>query len=39
MFEAATDKKTRDAIQRAHDERSQVLRDAWQWLFPFADAR
>ncbi len=33
MFEAATDTATRNAMQRAHEERAQAMKDAWSWLF------
>ena len=33
MIEATTNEKARHAMQRAHEERSQALRDAWHWLF------
>lgn len=39
MIEAPTDQNTRDALKRAHEERGQVLRDAWRWLFPSTDSR
>lgn len=34
MFEASTDATTRDAMQRAHEERAQAMKGAWHWLFP-----
>ncbi|ABG32888.1 hypothetical protein SAMN05443635_11915 [Roseobacter denitrificans OCh 114] len=34
MIETPTDEKTRAAMERAHQERSQVLVEAWRWLFP-----
>lgn len=34
MLEATTTQETKNAIKRAHQERSQMLRDAWTWLFP-----
>lgn len=33
MFEATTHRDTRDAMQRAHEERAQAMKAAWQWLF------
>ena len=39
MFEASTDKTVRNAMQRAHEERSKAIRDAWHWLFPSANSR
>ncbi len=39
MFEAATTERTRAALQRAHQERGQILRDAWDWLFPSSVSR
>lgn len=33
MFETPTNATTRAAIERAHQERSQALRNAWGWLF------
>ncbi len=36
MFEATTDSRTRDAMQRAHEVRGEVFKDAWAWLFPAA---
>ncbi len=33
MIEAPTNENARQAMQRAHEERSQALRDAWSWLF------
>lgn len=34
MFEATTDRITRNAMQRAHEERAQAMKSAWHWLFP-----
>ena len=34
MIEATTHTATRKAMQRAHEERAQAMRDAWLWLFP-----
>lgn len=34
MIEVSVDNRARAAMKRAHEERSQVLRDAWHWLFP-----
>lgn len=34
MFEAPTNTETRNAMQRAHEERAQAMKDAWRWLFP-----
>ncbi len=34
MMEATTNPAARDAMQRAHEERAQAIRDAWNWLFP-----
>lgn len=39
MIEAATSENLRKAMERAHEERSQALRDAWHWLFPSNKAR
>jgi hypothetical protein len=39
MIEATTNRNAREAMERAHEERGRVLRDAWQWLFPSAAAR
>ena len=33
MLEATTNPTTRTAMQRAHEERAQAMRDAWRWLF------
>lgn len=33
MFEATTNRDTRNAMQRAHEERAQAMKDAWNWLF------
>lgn len=33
MFEATTRRDTRDAMQRAHEERAQAMKSAWNWLF------
>jgi hypothetical protein len=34
MFEAPTTSTARSAMQRAHEERAQAMRNAWRWLFP-----
>ncbi|GIT87900.1 hypothetical protein ROBYS_29160 [Roseobacter sp. OBYS 0001] len=39
MIETPTNEKTRAAIERAHYERSQVLVEAWHWLFPSTVSR
>ena len=33
MIEATTNQTARNAMQRAHEERAQAMRDAWNWLF------
>jgi hypothetical protein len=33
MIEAPTTERSRAALQRAHAERGQALKDAWNWLF------
>lgn len=33
MIEATTNTAARSAMQRAHEERAQAMRDAWNWLF------
>jgi hypothetical protein len=33
MIEAPTTENTRRAMERAHEERAQAMRDAWNWLF------
>ncbi len=33
MLEATTNPIARTAMQRAHEERAQAMRDAWRWLF------
>ena len=33
MFEATANQQARSAMQRAHEERAQAMRDAWRWLF------
>lgn len=38
MIEAPINEKARIAMKRAHEERGQILRDAWQWLFASSDA-
>ncbi len=39
MIEATTNENARLAMQRAHKERGQALRYAWQWLFPASASR
>lgn len=39
MFEAPTNDVARDAMKRAHEERSQAIRDVWHWLFPSGMSR
>jgi hypothetical protein len=39
MFEVPINDIAREAMKRAHEERSQVIRNAWQWLFPSATSR
>lgn len=39
MIEAPTRQIHREAMQRAHEERGQIVRDAWNWLFPSNSAR
>ena len=34
MIEAPITTTARNAMQRAHEERAQAMRDAWRWLFP-----
>lgn len=38
MIEAPITERARHAMQRAHEERGQVLRDVWLWLFPAESA-
>jgi hypothetical protein len=33
MFEASSTRETYNAMQRAHEERAQAMKDAWNWLF------
>lgn len=39
MIEAPTNPTHRAALKRAHEERGQVVRDAWSWLFTSNSAR
>lgn len=39
MIETPTNEKTRAAMERAHEERSRALVEAWHWLFPSSGAR
>ena len=39
MIEAPTNENIRAAMERAHQERSQVLVEAWRWLFPSTVSR
>lgn len=39
MIEAPTTERTREAMKRAHEERSLALKAAWHWLFPSNGAR
>lgn len=32
MTEATTTRATKTAMQRAHEERAQAMRNAWHWL-------
>ncbi len=32
MYETTTSPRVREGIQRAHKERAQALRTAWNWL-------
>lgn len=37
MFEATTNAKARNAMQRAHKERGEAVNAAWNWLLrPFS---
>lgn len=33
MTEATSNPATKNAMQRAHEERAQAMKDAWSWLF------
>jgi hypothetical protein len=33
MIEATSNPSARSAMNRAHEERAQAMRDAWNWLF------
>lgn len=33
MIEASTNRSTKTAMHRAHEERAQAMKDAWNWLF------
>lgn len=33
MFETPTNTLMRNAMIRAHEERAQAMKDAWNWLF------
>ncbi len=33
MIEATTNPAARNAMTAAHEERAQMMRDAWGWLF------
>ncbi len=33
MIEATTNPAARNAMNAAHEERAQAMRDAWRWLF------
>jgi len=39
MFEASTSRTAKNAMQRAHEERAQAMKDAWNWLFASTRSR